>query len=367
MHVCHIQNRPQSGVDVVVPKYIKHQSNFMDMGLLNLHHSRPAELDDKKYSVFNYKSLIHLDQILKTFQPDIVIFHGVYYGLFARIAKRLTNIHNIPYVIIPHGSLSESAQRQKHLKKATGNLLLFGRFIKNAASVQYLSALEKQQSHPFHYGHSFVRGNGIELKGRMKKDFSTDQLKLVYIGRLDVEIKGIDRLISAIGMAQDDMRKNNITLSIRGVGSKKNIAKIKSLIRRYAISDIISLEGGVFGEEKISTLIKYDCFIQLSRTEGQPLGLMEAMDIGMPCIVTKGTTFYDIAEKHNAGIPVGDSPGEIARVILDIRNGKYELSKISLNASKYAKSQFNWDALGKTMVESYKKIIRNRSSRGANQ
>ena len=48
----------------------------------------------------------------------------------------------IPYVIIPHGSLSIKSQRHKYIKKKIGNFLIFNRFIKRANFIQCLSQRE---------------------------------------------------------------------------------------------------------------------------------------------------------------------------------------------------------------------------------
>ena len=55
----------------------------------------------------------------------------------------------------------------------------------------------------------------------------------------------------------------------------------------YKVGDIVKLHDPVFGEEKINTLLKSDIFIQLSRKEGLPLGILETMNAGLPVILTE--------------------------------------------------------------------------------
>lgn len=41
-------------------------------------------------------------------------------------------------------------------------------------------------------------------------------------------------------------------------------------------------------------LLQTDLFIQTSRHEGMPMGLLEALSIGVPCLVTVGTSLGHI-------------------------------------------------------------------------
>ena len=84
---------------------------------------------------------------------------------------------------------------------------------------------------------------------------------------------------------------------------------------------------------------------------------MEAMDIGMPCLVSAGTTFKSIAKNEGVGVDVSDRPEEIAQVILEVAQKKDFLSEVSRNASEYARQNFNWQNNSKRMVRYYLKYM----------
>ena len=102
------------------------------------------------------------------------------------------------------------------------------------------------------------------------------------------------------------------------------------------MSDIIELNGPVFELEKFERLNETDIFIQTSKSEGQSTGLLEAIGLGLPCLVTPGTNFGDIVEKYNFGYCADLEKVSISEKILESFYKKNELNKMSKNAIKYA-------------------------------
>ena len=357
LHVANIGHVKHSGVAVVVPNYLKYQSPHANIALLNLQDIKPMG-SRKLYQTFLLSEMKNIDEINREFKPDLVVFHEVYRPAYAKIARQLVK-KNIPYIITPHVSLTKAAQDHKRLKKSIGNMLIFNDFIKSAVAIHYLSEAEKIQSELIWNLNSFVCGNGIELKGRQKKQFSKNDLKLIYVGRFEIRIKGIDRILEIVNIAQDQMRIRNIHITLRGYDEAANVSWIKKMIGKYQISDLVSVGGPLFGKEKVHEILQHDAFLQLSRTEGQPLAIMEALDLGMPCIVTEGTTFLEPVSSHGAGLVVSDDPHQAAKSIIDFRDKHLnELMNMSKRASEYAKNEFDWHMVSYRMIECYTEVLK---------
>lgn len=358
LHVARLEDIPQSGVANVVPNYLRYQAPHANVALLNIRDFTPVG-SDGVYPVFrnagHHDRLIHdKDSIFNS--PDLVVFHEVYWPEFIRIS-RLCLKRKIPYVIVPHVSLTDTAQKKSRLKKLIGNALFFNYFVKKSRAIQFLSESEKDQTSRFAEKMYYIRNNAIELRGHQKKTFNAKKLELVYIGRLDFLIKGIDRIIDAFSVMQYKAREQNIKVDLYGPSKQAARELIQRHIDECGVSDLVRVHDGLFGEKKIQTMLSKDAFIQLSRTEGQPLGIMEAMDIGMPCIVTDGTTFLDIATQYEAGLAVEDDPEKIAQSILELRSSMNVLPGISMRASAYAAEHFNWEYIAPLMIKDYEKIL----------
>lgn len=364
LHISSINNKKSNGMNVVIPEYIKNQSKLEKVALYNCNNQIPEKLRDN-YKVFLKKKneKFDLKKLEEPFnKPDIVVFHGIYKYDYISIYKELIK-QNIPYIIIPHGGLTKQAQKIKKIKKIVANAILFNKFIKKANYIQFLSKKEKEYSSKFDRK-SFILGNGIYVPEKLLKQYNEKkEFKILYIGRYDIYQKGLNVLADAVKLINKDIKNKNITINLYGPINKqertyKKAMKLKSIIRKYKIGDIVKMNDAAYEKEKEEILLSSDIFIQLSKSEGQPLGIMEAMAYGLPCIVTEGTTFKEIIEKNKCGYTVELDKKNISNQILYIIENHEELSKMSKNAYKYAKENFEWNKILKESIEKYKEIIK---------
>lgn len=223
---------------------------------------------DKDNWPFNIKDLRG-----EQFIPELVVFHGFYHLEMVLLSKILIK-KRIPYIIVPHGSLTKKAQQIKRLKKIIGNILLFNKFLKKAKAVQVLSKNEYQESKI--ENEKFIETNGINIPDKSKSKFSANAINFVYIGRIDILIKGLDLLFDAIIRQKEFLRKNNCKFFIYGPQSK-DFYRLQEILHKECLQDLIVLKREVYGEEKVQALLNADIFIQTSRTEAMPMGILEAL------------------------------------------------------------------------------------------
>lgn len=356
LHIAYVDHRSDSGISVAVPRHIKHQAKYADVSLLNIADFTPGN-SEGIYPVYSIKKGDTLAELLHANNaPDLVVFHEIYRPYFIGAYKEIVEA-GIPYVIIPHGSLTRGAQQESKWKKRVGNFVLFNKFIYSSSAIQYMSETEAKQSITIKKPY-FVQGSGIDIVGRKKQIFSKSGLKIIYIGRLDVHVKGLDILLHTARDNKESFIKNNVAITIAGSDSKGGHSKIQNYIDKYRLDKLITLEGPIYGEAKIKKLLEHDVFIQLSRTEAQCLGLMEAMDLGLPSIVSPGSTFFEIAKQYKTAIPSEGNSNDVGRAIICAVGNKDMLNMMSRNASRYVADNFDWDRVAGLMVEHYEDIIK---------
>lgn len=354
LHIFNSLNRKYAGTDVVIPEHIKAHQNFETIGAINLSNLLVNGVDNQLAYIddFNFESLLAPFD-----KPDIIIFHEIYYPKFLSIAKKAKR-KNIPYIIIPHGSMAKQAQKNKRLKKVLGNILFFNKFMNGAAAIQYLSENEKNRS--FRNFPCFVSTNGLNMPTQQKEKFNEDKLVFSYIGRYDTHIKGLDLLVDAIKQKEQLVRNNDCVFNLYGPQNDyyiDNIKSLKAIIEEKGLSDIVIINGPVLGEEKKNILLSTDVFIQCSRTEGMPMGILEAMSYGVPCLITKGTSLTKVLEKYDAGYGCETTADGISSAIEKAILEKHLLEEKSKNAINLIKSEFLWENVAKDALENYRKFI----------
>lgn len=352
LYICGYAEGIVGGVQTVAPQYFANISRYARVYVYNFKDCK-YQTEGKYIQIRDKRELY-----CKLKKIDIVVFHEVYYMKYYSFAKKITDF-NIPYIVIPHGSLTDQAQTQKKYIKKIFYLLWVRRFLENAKSIQFLSDGEKKSSQ--HKGkHNCVISNGIVCANQYKTDWHTEKagINLVFIGRLSIYHKGLDILLDACRIIRKEMVQKQINLDIYGVDFENGKKFIENKILEYSLHDIVRLHDGIFGQEKINRLMASDVFIQTSRFEGQPMGILEALGMGLPAIVTSGTTFGELIKSNDCGIFVETEAKDIAQGILRLEREKDRLVEMSKNAIKLINENYLWNKVAKRTIDIYTELCK---------
>ena len=352
LHISHIEGNPYLGVDVVVPQHLKAQSQYADVAFVNIANAKI----DVNCQQFEYSEDFSLSKLPAPYnRPDIVIFHECYRIQYIKISKELKKL-KIPYVILPHGELAKDAQKKKRLKKIAANILIFNSFINAAVGIQCLSEIELSNTNFGKY--KFVATNGIDMPSVQKTQFSETGLRFTYIGRLDAYHKGLDLMMDGVCKSASLMRKNDCTLDVYGPDIFGRRAHLETLIAERNIGDIVKLHDPVSKGEKEQILLASDVFLQTSRFEGMPMGILEALSYGVPCIVTEGTNLAKFVKDNDAGWGCATDSEEISNAINTAISQKDMFLEKSQNARKAVCNSFSWNHIAKTAVDEYTQLMK---------
>ena len=347
IHVTTLSNNRTSGISSVVPYHIESQSKYENIFWYNLNNNYivPKRLehiynDTSKYS--DYK----IQMLPKPFsKPDLVVFHGIYFQKYCKIADQL-NEKSIPYIVVPHGSLTNAAIKKKRLKKKIGFILLFKKFLKNASAIQYLTLGEYKNSGDQWNKKYLIIPNGYNSTDVQKTTFKTNCLNGVFIGRKSIYYKGLDILIDACSLAKSYLEDNNCKIHIYGSNEKGSNNILKKRITKHKLEHVVFLHEGVFDEEKKKILINSDFFILTSRSEGHPVALIEALAYGIPALITTETNMSEEVIKYDAGWAAEVSVDSVASAIIKIMRDIEDLPKKSKNAYDLS-SNYLWENIAK--------------------
>lgn len=348
LHIGYADDDGTSGVSVAIPKMVKAQSDYANVLFLNLYNSKKTD-NTVFYSQYNTISKLPIPFS----NPDIVVFHELYRSAFLKLYKECVN-KKIPYVIIPHGGLTEQAQKKKRYKKIPANILFFNSYFEHADAIQYLSINEMKES--IIKKNYYILGNGMPTISREKRALN-DSTRIVFIGRYDIYFKGLDILLQAIKLVKNDLREKKIVIELYGRGIQSDEEQLRKYIQEYGLQDVVKMKGPIFGGEKIHLLLDADYFIQTSRSEGQPLGVLEALSLGVPVIVTPGTTMKNSVIEYDMGFTCELEAKDIGEKIILAHNMKKRFGEMSEHALMFIKNNYDEHVIAEKAIEELKKIL----------
>ena len=121
--------------------------------------------------------------------------------------------------------------------------------------------------------------------------------RLIFVGRL-TKIKGLDTVIEALGKLKND----NWTLDVIGDGPER--LELESLTKELGISERVFFRG--YSDQVDDFLVNSSCLLFPSHTEGMPLTLARAAQIGIPVIASRIPSVSEMAGSDRGLVPPGD-------------------------------------------------------------
>lgn len=361
MNIVFLSNRsrvPWAGPYYSIPAQVRAQSKIDNVLWINENRHYCEEWENQNLPFLNLRNVPgdHLNDLPTPFNhPDIVVIEEIYVHRFSRIIADVQKA-KIPYIIIPRSQLTIQGQRRKPLKKWLGNFIYYNQIIRRATAIQYLTKQEQLDSGTKWNRHSFIIPNGINLPVKKSKTFSRTKINAIYIGRIEKYQKGLDVLLQAINLIQNELRSANFSLTLYGPDQSNSVAELTSFIKDYRLQDIVSLQEALFNEAKSRVLEKSDIFIMSSLFEGLPMGLIEALSYSLPCLVSTGTNMRDAIEKYNAGWGADNTVESLVNALKQMLAQRDLFMEKSLNAYRLAE-QYDWNEIAKRSHQIYEQII----------
>lgn len=351
LHFASIENSKTSGVSIAVLQHVAAQGQYAETALINTNGIKIADVQTQ----LPFCKPFDVRALPKPFdRPDLAIFQECYRPVYLSIAKNLKR-NGIPYIIVPHGELGREAQKKKYLKKKAANLLLFNRFTEHSAAIQCLSKREFEETA---FGkNKFIGTNGVVIPKEKKEEFSSAGVKIVYVGRLDAYHKGLDLLLEAVRLSKQILIDHGCKIELYGPDYAGRFDHVQSLIQENEVQDLVSLNHEIVGTDKVKKLLEADIFVQTSRFEGMPLGILEAMSYGLPCLVTEGTAVGEIVSEAHAGWVAKTNAQDIANRLVDAVNDRSEWGEYGENGRKAVQERYSWDIVAADAVRYYKSIL----------
>ncbi len=171
---------------------------------------------------------------------------------------------------------------------------------------------------------------------------------MFFLGRLEIEQKGIDLLLKAFALAAP---KTSLQLYIGGNGIPAAEKKVKQMITELHLENRVKLLGRVERKMKTQLYCHAAFFVLPSRYETLGMTALEAMSLCTPILCFRAPGLSWIDDKIAVKVPAF-SIEKFAQKIIELDKKPALLTTMSKNMQDVTKN-FNWD----TMAARYQQVI----------
>lgn len=287
-----------------------------------------------------FASPLALNRAIAEAPPGVVYLHSAWsphnYWAAAYLLRR-----GIPYVVMPHGAYRSRQFQSRGVGKWIAAPIERW-LISRAAAVHVFFFEEAEELEHFATPRRIlVVPTGIELEtGRAKPHpDAPDRVKIGWLGRYDVHVKGLDVLKKAAVIAGTRFDLQLHGKPVRGT-TVLDVGAMFSMLPRVRVA------GPVYGSEKEAFLLQLDVYVQPSRWEAHSISVLDALACGLPVIVTSSQPIANIIAEYEAGIIVGpDDPQALARALRILISDSALRQRMGRAAELLVSKHFSWPSI----------------------
>lgn len=263
-------------------------------------------------------------------------------------------------VISPAAQLMHWHMQKARRKKLT-YMHLIRRFVPHDAMAHVFSRHELYGVH--HYlgiDQTFEAPVGIPPMHEEESPSGTSEGSLVFFGRNDIHQKGLDLLLEAYARSVKNGLEQALVIGGRPFRGSEQF--IHSRVLALGLQDRVTLLGELASRAKWELLRGARCLVFLSRWDGPPRPVREAIAVATPVIVSWETNMGELVTQFGAGRAVSLEREDIAEALL--------LTASSDNCDRWKagtgrlRRSLDWANVAQAYAEGYECALRSMTARG---
>jgi glycosyltransferase involved in cell wall biosynthesis len=299
-----------------------------------------------------------MSQALREATPNADIIHNHGLWLLPNIASGwAARRANKPLIISPRGMLSPTALSFSRWKKQLFWQLLQRGVVHSAACIHATSHAEYEDIRAIGLPNPVaVIPNGIDLPVARERSPDAAELDRVVLslGRIHPK-KGLDKLLHAWAKVAPD--HPGWRLRIAGPAEADHDKVLNSLAAELGLSSV-SVEGPIYGDEKLIAYRRADLFVLPTLNENFGLTVAESLAAGTPAISTSGAPWSGL-RTESCGWWIDQGVEPLAAALADaMAMPKATLQAMGLKGRAWMKRDFSWRRVAADMLGVYHWLAR---------
>lgn len=360
--LAHHLRKQQVDVSIFAPAYGGHKDS--DPGTVRFPSFKlPAQPDYPLAWPFS----THVARFVREHQFDLVHVNSVF--TVSRYGARLARQRRLPLVFTYHTVLQEYVHYARIFSALARSLVVkWSRDFANRADcvIAPTKAIREMLRGYGATGRIEVIPTGLEadlLPGddvswvRQQYNIAQDAPLLVFVGRLAKE-KRVDVLLEAFKLVAS--KHAEAVLAMVGGGPWEALMKDKA--QKLGVADKVRFTGFVPRNKVMDILAAGDMFVLASDTETQSLTVVEAMRVGLPCVVVDALGSGEIVREAGCGLLASLEAEDFASKVCQLLEDEALRSRFGQAAREGAR-RYQVDVCAGRVLDVYCELVGSRAKR----
>jgi len=293
---------------------------------------------------------------------DLVEIHCIFSVIAWRAAWHCAK-NGIPYLIRPHSSLDpHDLKKHNSLKKIVGPLLIKG-MLEKSSGVVLTAPLEAERMNS--YGGSVRKiviplpvhlskegGDGAAF--RLRKHIPADATVILFLSRIDPK-KGLQFLIPALEKVK--IAFPDLWFVLAGSGEKNYAEEVFGMLDDFRVRSFTTITGFLSGGEKRDAFAGADLFALPSLNENFGIVNIEAMNAGVPLLISREVYIYPEVQRASAGKVCDPTIGSVEKTLLEMLSTTSLLEQMGKNAKMLVEDQYRPEIAIQSLIGCYQQVI----------
>jgi glycosyltransferase involved in cell wall biosynthesis len=284
---------------------------------------------------------------------DLLHFHSVYTPENIALGRL-----GVPYVVSPHGGYNRNVTcGRRRFAKAVWRAIWETGFLRSARALHAVSEGEARDLEALGVNRRIVCvPNGLGDEWLDEQVPCPPMGPWVFLGRLDVEAKGLDLLLDGYAAA---LRMSPLpNLMLVGPDHRGGQVWLAQRIADLGLAGNVEIRPPIFGRAKAELLRSASAVLHPSRWEGLPFGVLEALAVGRPVLVTPGTNMASVVAQYEAGIAVDATPAGVSEGLFMLaEHGPAWRAAAGERGRALVLERFTWDRVASQVAAMYREVL----------
>jgi glycosyltransferase involved in cell wall biosynthesis len=283
---------------------------------------------------------------------DVVHLHGAFNPSNTAVSRALRR----PYIFSPHSGYDPVSLRRRRGRKRLYRVLFERAMLERASLLVALTDVELADLRELGVtAPCTVIPNGIEPAPddlnrqafRRELGLSRDDLLAMFVGRLDVDRKGIDVLVRGIANAPG--------WHLALVGPRfRDVDRLERIVAGLGVGRRIHLVGERHGRALQESVGSSDLFALMSRWEGLPMALLEALSLAKPAVVSP--TVGRLVDVESAGAGWVADESSLGPLLRRLQGARDEIARRGRSALLLSR-EYDWNSVAERYEAAYERAI----------